>query len=81
MGIATHTVLRTEQCNQIHVRRFGQNVYGRSQPIVHSSRIGNQPHPFSFEQFEVLLFQHLDSGLDGYRPGRNPECNHTRKSD
>ena len=43
-----------------------KDVDGRFQVIVYSGRIGDEADTFSFEAFEVLFFQNLNTGFDFY---------------
>ena len=66
MYITTYAMFRTVECHEIHVRCFVQNIDGGFHVIIYSRRIGNQSHTFTFQAFEVLLFQHFDAGLYFY---------------
>ena len=43
-----------------------KDIDGRFQVIVYSGRIGDEADTFSFEAFEVLFFQNLNTGFDFY---------------
>lgn len=61
--VATHSMLGSEQGDEIDLRAFVQYVYGRSQVVVHTGRIGDQPYAFTFEAFEVALAKYLNPGF------------------
>ena len=66
MYITAYPVLGSIESYQIYIRRFVQNVDGRPHRIIHSCRIGYQPHTLTFQASEVLILQYLNPSLYSY---------------
>ena len=56
-------VLRAKDCNQLYAVRFRQNINRPMALRINSGLVCNHSHAFTAQRSEVLLFEHVDSGL------------------